>query len=78
LGFNNIDTNIQKKGIIMDIHSQVVIEIKKDDHVFRFSMPLGSPFGKAYDAAYEVLQHIVDLSKKAAEQAKQADSTATN
>ena len=34
-------------------------------------MPLGAPFGKAYDAAYEVLQHIVDLSKKAAEQAKQ-------
>ena len=59
----------------MDIKSHVIIEIKKDDHVFSFSMPLGAPFGKAYDAAYEVLHHIIDLSKKAAEQAKQADAS---
>ena len=62
----------------MDIRSHVVIEIKKEDHTFSFHMPLGAPFGKAYDAAYEVLQHIVDLSKKAADQAKQAESTSTN
>lgn len=62
----------------MDIRSHVVIEIKKEDHTFSFSMPLGAPFGKAYDAAYEVLQHIVELSRKAADQAKQAESASTN
>lgn len=61
----------------MDIHSEVVVVIQKGEHAFRFAMPLGAPFGKAYDAAYEVLQHIVELSKKAADQAKQPDSTSS-
>jgi hypothetical protein len=64
----------------MNIKSQVVIEIAKDDLVFSFAMPLGAPFGKAYDAAHEVLMEIVEYSKKAAEQAKQvvAESPAAN
>lgn len=64
----------------MNIKSQIVIEVTKDDHTFSFAMPLGAPFGKAYDAAHDVLMEIIEYSKRAAEQAKQApaETTSTN
>lgn len=55
----------------MNVKSSLIIEITKDDRVFSFAIPHGAPFGQAYDAAHEVLQHIVELSKKAADAAAQ-------
>lgn len=57
----------------MNVKTIITIEITKNDRVFSFNMPVGAPFGEAYDACYETLQHIVEFSKKAAEQAKQAE-----
>lgn len=57
----------------MNIKSAVVIEVEKGEHTFMFSMPLGCPLGTAYDAAFQVLRDIVELSKNAVEQVKQPD-----
>jgi hypothetical protein len=58
----------------MDVKTFVTIEIRKNDRVFSFNMPAGSPFGEAYDACYETLGHIIEFSQKAAEQARQAQT----
>lgn len=55
----------------MNVKNVVVIEIEKGDFVFSFSMPVGAPFGQAYDAAFEVLQQILEFSQKAADQVRQ-------
>lgn len=61
----------------MNVKSFVVIEIEKNDNRFSFMMPVGAPFGEAYDACYEALNHIVEFSKKAAEQAKPIENKET-
>lgn len=58
----------------MEVKTHIIIEVEKDGHTFSFSLPAGAPFGKAYDACFETLQHIIDFSKKAAEGMKQANS----
>lgn len=68
-----------KKGFMMDIKTSVILEVEKDGHVFSLSMPSGAPFGKAYDAAFDFLQKIIELSKQAADQAQQKkDDSVTN
>ena len=65
----------------MNVKSFVTLEVIKNDHVFTFNMPIGVPYGEAYDAAYECLQNITELAQKAADAAKPqevpADSQAT-
>ena len=58
----------------MDAKQCIVLEIKKGDHTFSFSMPVGSTFGTAIDAAFDILNHVRDLSTQAIEQAKQAQA----
>jgi hypothetical protein len=54
----------------MVVRNEVVIEITKNERVYRFTIPLGSPFGEAYDTAYEVLYKISEMAKESAEKAK--------
>ena len=55
----------------MDLKSVVSVEVKKNDRIFQFLMPVGAPFGECYDACFETLNKIAELSKEAAEAAKQ-------
>lgn len=52
------------------LKSIVAIEIKKNDHVYRFEMPVGAQYGEAYDAAFEALKQITQLASEAADRAK--------
>jgi len=57
----------------MDIQSRIVIESKKGEDgkfLFRLDMPVGVPFGMAYDACFEFLTHITEMSRKAVESAR--------
>lgn len=54
----------------MNQKAAVLLEVNKNDHLYQFVMPVGAPFGEAYDAAYEVLNVIVQMAKEAAEKAK--------
>lgn len=51
----------------MDIRALISIEIKKNDRTYVFNMPVGAPYGEAYDAAYEVTSKILQLAAEAAE-----------
>lgn len=54
----------------MEQKAVINLEVKKEDRTFVFSMPIGAPFGEAYDAAFTVLNEIQEMSKKAVEHAK--------
>ncbi len=60
----------------MDTSLRVEMKIVKNEKIYIFSMPMGAPHGEAYDACFEALLAIHDLSKVAAEQAKRPDSEA--
>jgi hypothetical protein len=57
----------------MPIETQVIINVKKGERNYTFTMPSGAPFGEAYDSAFEVLQEIVTFSKQAAENAQRRE-----
>jgi hypothetical protein len=54
---------------------QLAIEfiVEKGDKKYTFTMPHGAPFGEAYDACFEVLREVVEMSKVAADQAKREE-----
>jgi len=56
----------------MNLRSMVTVEIIKNERTYTFSIPVGAPFGEAYDAANETMLAVLDMAKNNAEQAKQA------
>lgn len=56
-----------------NIKPNMVITVEKGDRTFRFEMPVGAPLGECYDAAFEMLREIVNLSDKAVQNAKPKD-----
>ena len=54
----------------MDLKSCVYLEITKNERTYYFYMPVGAPFGEAYDAAFEALTSITELAKQAADNAR--------
>lgn len=62
----------------MDIKTYVDIEIVKNERVYRFAMPVGAPFGEAYDAAFEALNKVSELMKQAAESAARPQEVAAD
>lgn len=57
----------------MDIISKIALEIQKEERVYRFEMPIGAPFGECYDAAFQCLNKIAEMSKEAADKVKPAE-----
>lgn len=62
----------EKKPVI---NSEFVIEIIKEDRVYRFCMPNGSKLGEAYDAAFEALRIISEASRESASQMARKSDT---
>jgi len=59
----------------MNVKSYIDIEIVKNERTYHFFMPVGAPFGEAYDAAFEALSNVTEMAKKATENAKPKDMT---
>ena len=55
----------------MDLISSVTMIVEKNGKNFTFVMPVGANWGETYDACFECLLKIVELSKQAAENMKQ-------
>lgn len=53
----------------MDQKGYVHLEVTKGEHNYAFVLPLGAPFGEAYDAAFQVLQQILKMAQDASEKA---------
>lgn len=49
---------------------KVDISIEKEGRIYNFSMPVGVPFGEAYDVAFGILNEVLKLSQKAVENVK--------
>ena len=47
----------------------------ESDRVYRFELPVGAPFGEAYDAAFKVLKEILAMSNQALEAARPQESS---
>lgn len=58
----------------MNVKSYIDVEIVKGERVYHFFMPVGAPFGEAYDAAFEALSNITEMAKHAVESAKPKDA----
>jgi len=56
----------------MEIKQVVVIQVTKDEHTFQFYMPLGSSWGKAIDASFEILSEVQKMAANAVNTAKPA------
>lgn len=55
----------------MELFSSVTIVIEKNGKKYSFVMPVGANWGESYDACFECLLKIVELSKQAAEAMQQ-------
>lgn len=53
----------------------LTLEITQNERTYQFIMPMGAPFGEAYDAAYRALQEIFKFAKQAEEAAKRQENT---
>ena len=62
----------------MDVKSYVDVAVSKNDRLYHFYMPVGAPFGEAYDASFEVLSGITEMAKQAAENARPKDEPTTD
>jgi hypothetical protein len=58
----------------MNVKATVNIMIEKNERTYVFSMPVGAPFGEAYDAAFEALTQISNMAKEAIESARNKES----
>lgn len=54
----------------MNQKAMVVLELEKDGFTYCFSMPIGAPYGAAYDACFKMLEEITNMTKNALEQSK--------
>lgn len=50
----------------------VSIDIKVGERMYQFYMPVGAPYGEAYDAAFSVSAKILELAKDAVDKSKQS------
>lgn len=60
----------------MDLVSTVNMVIEKNGKKFTFIMPVGANWGESYDACFECLMKVLELSKQAAEAMEQKPSNA--
>ena len=66
----------------MEARQLISVSVTKGDQVFTFHIPVGTTWGNAVDAAYEILQEVGNMAKKSMEQAKsvltEAEEPASN
>jgi hypothetical protein len=62
----------------MEVKTHVHFAIDKDERKYVFSLPAGGTLGEAYDAAYQVLEKILEMSKEAADKAKPSEKDQPN
>lgn len=54
----------------MDQRGIISLELEKNGKKFSFTMPMGTPLGEAYDAAFSFLSEVLEMSKRAVEKAE--------
>jgi len=47
----------------MKLSSRIDMEVVSNENRYVFNMPLNAPAGEAYDAAFQVLEQILEMAK---------------
>ena len=58
------------------LKNEAVLEIKKNDRVYRFYLDNGSPLGEVYDVLYEMRSFVFQKISEAQNQAKPEEKQA--
>ncbi len=58
----------------MNIKPVVNLEIEMESNVYVFSMPVGASWGEAYNACFQSLQKVMELSNQALESTRPKES----
>jgi hypothetical protein len=61
--------------IFMAVKAFVCVEVVKGERVYSFSIPVGAPYGEAYDAVAEAKATVFDLLQKSQEADKEKESS---
>jgi len=57
----------------MEQLANIILTHKKEDRTYQFIMPVGAPFGEAYDAAFASLNAITAMAKEAVDKQKREE-----
>jgi hypothetical protein len=57
----------------MELKSAVIVEVKRNDNLFRLELPVGAPLGDAYEATRQMLYKITELAKDSVDKAEIVD-----
>jgi hypothetical protein len=49
----------------MDIRNTLTLEVTKEKNTYSFNLPTGATYGEAYDAAFEVLNKLIEMQQEA-------------
>ena len=58
----------------MDVKSSLVLEVKRNDYVFRMELPIGATLGDAHSAACEMINKIVEMIQEATNKMTKVDN----
>jgi hypothetical protein len=64
----------KKTGETMDQTANVILSHKVEERTYQFIMPVGAPFGEAYDAAFKALDTIMNMAKDAVDKQKREET----
>jgi hypothetical protein len=64
-----------KSYVDIEIIKKATVEGKEIERAYHFLMPVGSPFGEAYDVAFQALSRITELAQQAAEATRPKEAT---
>ncbi len=48
----------------MELKSFISLEVTKDKNIYSFHLPTGATYGEAYDAAFEVLNKLMEMQQE--------------
>jgi hypothetical protein len=60
----------------MEVKQHITLTTTKGDATFTFHIPVGTTWGNAVDAAYEILTEVGAMAKKSMEQMKPTEDAA--
>jgi hypothetical protein len=54
----------------MEVKNEVVLEIKREERLYRMEFPVGAPLGEAYDVCRSFLEKLISSMVEHAEKSK--------
>ena len=56
----------------MELKSFISLEVTKDKNIYAFHLPTGATYGEAYDAAFEVLNKLMEMQQESLKKSQES------